>query len=251
MESYYNFYYNNEEKIKKYLRYAGVGGMSFLGGFVMFYLFNFKRAKKLPEKEEVEKLIKDLKVEDLRKMLRKLINAIFLKMSHTFDKNCIIKINPFEDLSSADLENSLSSFVGNIKTKNFVKNSNSLSNSNYAMNKLKEGNSPLKKISIGDKMNSVNKSIFSEKANFDNNNNKDNENEVNDTMKYTMFNDVEGSKFNNKIKNENDFKEKIKISGKTPMRIKNEIIMENAEDDNGDNLYNIKNDERKSRKLDK
>lgn len=139
----------------------------------------------------------------------------------------------------------------NIKTKNFVKNSNSLSNSNYAMNKLKEGNSPLKKISIGDKMNSVNKSIFSEKANFDNNNNKDNENEVNDTMKYTMFNDVEGSKFNNKIKNENDFKEKIKISGKTPMRIKNEIIMENAEDDNGDNLYNIKNDERKSRKLDK
>lgn len=113
MESYYNFYYNNEEKIKKYLRYAGVGGMSFLGGFVMFYLFNFKRAKKLPEKEEVEKLIKDLKVEDLRKMLRKLINAIFLKMSHTFDKNCIIKINPFEDLSSADLENSLSSFVGN------------------------------------------------------------------------------------------------------------------------------------------
>ena len=142
----------------------------------------------------------------------------------------------------------------NIKTKNFVKNSNSLSNSSYAMNKLKEGNSPLKKISIGDKINSVNKSIFSEKANFDNNNNKDNEG--NSPMKYTMFNDGtnevnEGSKFNNKIKNENDVKEKIKISGKTPMRIKNEIIMENAEDDNGDNLYNIKSDERKSRKLDK
>jgi len=112
MESYYNFYYNNEEKIKKYFRYAGYGGLSFLGGFVLFYLFNFKRTKKIQEKE-IEENIKDLKVEDLRKLLRKLINSLFLKMSHSFDKNCIIKVNPFEDLNSENLEKSLSSFIGN------------------------------------------------------------------------------------------------------------------------------------------
>jgi len=86
--------------------------MSFFGGFVLFYLFNFKRTKKLPDKITEEK-IKDLKVEDLRKLLRKLINSLFLKMSHSYDKNSIIKVNPFEDLPSEDLEKSLSSFIGN------------------------------------------------------------------------------------------------------------------------------------------
>jgi casein kinase 1 len=132
----------------------------------------------------------------------------------------------------------------NFKSDNLIKNTNS--KSSFTMNKLKEANSPLKKISIGDKLSSANKSIFSEKANFEIN--KDNE--TNSPMKYTMFNDVEGSKFNNKIKNDNDAKEKIKIGGKIPMKIKNEIIMENADDDEN-NLYNMKNDERKSRKLDK
>ena len=112
MESYYNFYYNNEEKIKKYLKYSGYGGMSFLGGYILFYLFNFKRSKKITQ-QEPEENIKDLKVEDLRKLLRKLINSLFLKMSHSFDKYSIIKTITFDDLSSEDLELSLSSFVGN------------------------------------------------------------------------------------------------------------------------------------------
>jgi hypothetical protein len=112
MESYYNFYYNNEDTIKKYLKYTGYCGMSFFSGFILFYLFNYKRTKKLPDKITEEK-IKDLKVEDLRKLLRKLINALFLKMSHSYDKNSIIKINPFEDLIPEDLERSLSSFIGN------------------------------------------------------------------------------------------------------------------------------------------
>jgi hypothetical protein len=34
-------------------------------------------------------------------------------MSHSYDKNSIIKINPFEDLIPEDLERSLSSFIGN------------------------------------------------------------------------------------------------------------------------------------------
>lgn len=115
MESYYNFYYNNEEKINKYLKYTGYGAMSFFGGFVLYYLCNYKRTKKLPTVEDklTEEKIKDFKVEDLRKLLRKLINSLFLKMSHSYDKNSIVKINPFEDLSSDALERSLSSFIGN------------------------------------------------------------------------------------------------------------------------------------------
>lgn len=113
MEAYYNFYYNNEEKIKKYFRYSGYFGMSFLGGYILFYLFNYKRANKLPPKKDIENKIKELKVEDLRKLLRKLVNQIFLKMSHSFDRYSCVKIVKFEDLSSEELENSISSILGN------------------------------------------------------------------------------------------------------------------------------------------
>ena len=120
----------------------------------------------------------------------------------------------------------------NLKAGNFVKNTNF--KSSFTTNKMKGENEPLKKISIGDKMNNVNKSIFSEKANFEPNK----VNEGNTNMQYTMFNDVsiEGSKSKN---------ERIKIRGKSSIKVKNEIIMENAEED-GNNLYQ----ERKGRKMD-
>jgi len=113
METYYNFYYNNEEKIKKYLKYAGYGGAAFFGGFFLFYLFNFKKTPKALEKEIDIPNVKDMKVEEVRKFLRKLINYVLLNLSQSFDKLGIKRLESFQDTPSDTLEQSLSSFIGN------------------------------------------------------------------------------------------------------------------------------------------
>jgi hypothetical protein len=111
MESYYNFYYNNEESIKKYLKYAGYGGAAFFGGFAIFSLLNYKKAPKAVEKEIPE--VKEMKVEEIRKFLRKLINYVLLNLSQSFDRVGIKRVEQFQDIPSETLEHSLSSFIGN------------------------------------------------------------------------------------------------------------------------------------------
>ena len=111
MESYYNFYYNNEESIKKYSKYAGYGGAAFLGGFAVFSLLNYKKAPKAAEKEIPE--VKEMKVEEIRKFLRKLLNYVLLNLSQSFDRVGIKRMEQFQDIPSEILEQSLSSFIGN------------------------------------------------------------------------------------------------------------------------------------------
>lgn len=111
MESYYNFYYNNEERIQKYLKYAGYGGAAFFGGFALFSLLNYKKAPKAIEKDIPQ--VKDMKVEEVRKILRKLINYLLLNLSQTFDRVGIKRLEQFQDIPSETLEQSLSSFIGN------------------------------------------------------------------------------------------------------------------------------------------
>jgi DNA replication protein DnaD len=111
MEVYYNLYYNNEEKIKKYLKYAGYGGLAFFSGFVLFYLFNRKKVPKAIEKDIPQ--MKEMKVEEVRKFLRKLINYVLLNLSQSFDRLGIKRLEQFQDILSDNLEQSLSSFIGN------------------------------------------------------------------------------------------------------------------------------------------
>lgn len=112
MEAYYNFYYNNEDKIKDYLKYIGYGGVAFFGGFFIFYLLNFRKNKKAIT-PTVDSYVKELKVEEIRKILRKLINYVLLRLSQCFDRNGIKILDVLEDIPSEDLETSLSSFIGN------------------------------------------------------------------------------------------------------------------------------------------
>ena len=114
MESYYNFYYNNEEKIKKYLKYAGYGGAAFFGGFALFSIFNYSTKKEDSKRIENEiHQVKEMKVEEIRKFLRKLINFVLLNLSQSFDRLGIKKLEEFQDIPSETLEQSLSSFIGN------------------------------------------------------------------------------------------------------------------------------------------
>lgn len=108
MESYYNFYYDNEERIKKYSKYLGYGTMGFFGGFVIFYLFNFKKNST----KQISANIPEMKVEELRKFLRKLINNLLLKYAYSFDRLNIVRYD-LPDLDSDELNTlSLSSFIG-------------------------------------------------------------------------------------------------------------------------------------------
>jgi serine/threonine protein kinase len=137
----------------------------------------------------------------------------------------------------------------NSKNLNCDNNKNNNTTTNFHVRKIVGNISPLRKMSNGDKISNVNKSIFSENGNFE----VTKDNEINSTMRYTMFNDVsmDGSKMNNnniyKENNTNSNNNEKSSKGGNLVKIKNEIIMENAEEE-GNIQYFKKSDEKKNRK---
>lgn len=81
MDQYSNFYLNNELKIKKYFKYLGFGGITFFTGYIIYYFINRRRnyIKEIPSSPE-------MKLEDLKKFIRKLINHLLLKFAKSFDR---------------------------------------------------------------------------------------------------------------------------------------------------------------------
>lgn len=112
------------------------------------------------------------------------------------------------------------------------KNKYESSSKTFINNKIHTVDSPYKKMTAGEKLEkliNINKSIISEAGNFD----PSKINENNSTLQYSMLNEVsmDGSRIiTNKNRKENEINDNAKSRGRSTNKVKNEVIMENTEE---------------------